>query len=138
MIKMVPLPELAKPDLLHCEQDFLQPEFNPAEKNPAEEPQAFIPFPIIPDLEPDLPLEMGSQELASVLGSPNLLEMFGNADASDVENLPQIPLVPPYLGDEGQDGREDNGNSSIPDSFFSDFPADVFGHIEPLPSPSDW
>uniref|UniRef100_A0A5B6YJ24 Uncharacterized protein n=1 Tax=Davidia involucrata TaxID=16924 RepID=A0A5B6YJ24_DAVIN len=142
MIKMVPLPDLVNPNFLNFEQILLQPEFTPPEKNPCNESQSQVPFTVIPPLQSASPLLLESQELVARLGDPNFfLDAFGQADASALGNGAHLPLVQPYFGPEGccqSGGRGENENPGTPDSFFDDFPADMFDHIEPLPSPSEW
>ncbi|GMP62050.1 hypothetical protein CsSME_00024300 [Camellia sinensis var. sinensis] len=128
-IKMVPLPDLLNPNMLNCDQNLLQLKFNLVDqKNRINESQPQVPFPIIPELQPDDPLGLGSRELMD----PTFLDVFGNVDASDIGDMAQLPLVLPC----GR--RGENENPATPDSFFNDFPTDIFDHMEPLPSPSEW
>lgn len=132
MIKIEP-----KPNLVYSLLDQL--DFHPAdEKNPVDDSQLQFPFPSIPDLQQDFPPALATEV------SKNFLDVFGNVDASDNGNLSQFPFVPQYLGpclggSFSSGGRGGNVNPAIfPDGFFSDFPADIFDHMEPIPSPSEW
>ncbi|KAA8520463.1 hypothetical protein F0562_014719 [Nyssa sinensis] len=128
IIKMVSLPDLVNPNLLNFEQNLLRLEFTPPGKNPWDDSQLHVPFTTIPALQ-------------SVPGDPNFLNAMGHADASEFGNAAHLPHVQPYFGQERchqGDGRGENDNPVTPDSFFDDFPTDMFDHIEPLPSPSEW
>ncbi|XP_059633886.1 transcription factor DUO1 [Cornus florida] len=142
MIKMVPLPDLMNPNLLNFDPNLLQLQFTPSEENICNESQPQFPFSVLPPpLQSVLPLSFESQELVTRLEDPNFLDAFGHADASELGSVAHIQLVQPYCGQEGDcqnGGRGENDNPMTPDSFFDDFPADMFDHIEPLPSPSDW
>jgi myb proto-oncogene protein len=131
MIKMVPLPDLVNPRLLTFETNFIHQEFSPAEKNPSYiESQPQIPF----SQQPELTFSPESQELLARLEDPNIFEMFGPLDTCGLGNGAQLF----ELVESCRTGANETIDSSItPDSFFDDFPTDVFDHIEPPPSPSE-
>ncbi|KAF8380544.1 hypothetical protein HHK36_028031 [Tetracentron sinense] len=138
VIKMVPLPDLVNPNLFNLETNLPQLEFIPIEKKPFIEPPQQFSFPH-PQL--DFPLLPESQDSVTVLGDPNFLDVFGRRDASEPEGGPQFPVRLPFFGLEGigQNGRRrDCDNPATPDSFFDDFPTDMFDYLEPLPSSSEW
>ena len=136
-IRMVPLPELLNPNLLAFEQNLLQLDFTPIEKKPYID-HSPPPLSTFPQLEPELPLGLESQELETRLGDPNFLDVFGQAESSDII---QLPYVSPGFGAERRyeiDGSRENEKPVTTDSFIDDFPMDIFDQIEMLPSPSDW
>lgn len=110
---MVPLPDLVS-----------QPELDPTA---AGTPYISSPPPL-QFAPPDLSFSSLAQEVAASLDDPEFLEVFGGADHGQ-----HSLRVPPFLGEKALDG-----GPMTPDSFFDDFPDDMFDHIEPLPSPSDW
>lgn len=140
-IKMVQLPEFMNPPaLLNFEPNLLQLEFTPLEKTLCTDSrQPELSFPHIPPLQTDLPLALESQELFTRLGDPNLFAVFGQGNASEIV---QLPYVSPGIETERSSGNGGRGGESenpvTPDSFIDDFPMDMFDHIEPLPSPSEW
>ncbi|KAK9273441.1 hypothetical protein L1049_018251 [Liquidambar formosana] len=141
MIKMVPLPDLVNPDLLSFEANMCPLEFISTEKIPCNESQSQFLFPQLPQPQPVLPFSPESQELVARLEDPNFMDVFGPGDASEIVNGGQIPFGLTFFEPEGscRNGRrKQNDNPVTPDSFFDDFPTDMFDHIEPLPSPSDW
>lgn len=153
MIRMVPLPELVNPKLLNFDTNIIHHELSLAEKNPCSESQEQIfPFSQIPDPQPDLIFSPESQELLARLEDHNIFDMFGQLDSSELGNAAQVLPIGPQLfepvescpsyeyhtGGDRRNGVEEKIDSTItPDSFFDDFPTDVFDHIEPPPSPSD-
>jgi myb proto-oncogene protein len=134
---MVPLPDLVNPKLLNLETNLIHHEFSPAEKHPSFiESQTQIPF----ILQPELTFSPESQDLLARLEDPNIFEMFGQLDASGLGNGSQLSIGPQLfelVGSCRTGANEKIDNSITPDSFFDDFPTDVFDHIEPPPSPSE-
>lgn len=66
--------------------------------------------------------------------------MFGTLDACELGNGAQLPIGAQLFEPVGScrsDAKENNDNPITPDSFFDDFPTDVFDHIEPYQSPSE-
>ena len=122
---MVPLPDLVDPKLITFETHFVQPDS-----------QSLIPFP--PILQPQLDLTFSSedQDLLARFDDP-YFDMFGSQETR-TENATQLPMVPPFLEplESCRSGaRVKIDNSITPDCFFDDFPADMFDHIDSLPSP---
>lgn len=118
IIKMVPLPDLVNPKLLHFDSQF---ELIPYENNdPCSDSQLQNPFPEITQPQQDLTFSPESQELLAGLDDPHFIDLFGPV------NAPQL------------DPKNENDNQVNPDAFFDDFPNDMFDHTEPLPTPSDW
>ncbi|KAK3015840.1 hypothetical protein RJ639_005806 [Escallonia herrerae] len=138
-IKMVPLPELVlNSNLLSFEANILQLESSPVENKPCPEPQ--LDFPQIAPLQADdLPLTLESQEVITTFGDANFLNaLASHAYASEIVQLPYASpcFEPERCCQNGGQGEDEN--PVTPDSFIDDFPMDMFDHIEPLPSPSEW
>ncbi|KAF8412438.1 hypothetical protein HHK36_000402 [Tetracentron sinense] len=133
VIKMVPLPDLVNPNFFYLETTLPQLEFTPIEKKPFIEQ---LPFPQL-----DFPLLYESQNHFTGLRNPDYLDVFARKDTSEPECMPQFPVRLPFFGSEGSSrngGRGDNENPATPDSFFDDFPTDMFDYLEPLPNSSEW
>ncbi|KAM7472052.1 hypothetical protein LguiA_010235 [Lonicera macranthoides] len=136
-IRKVPLPELLNPNLVAFEQNLLQLDFIPIEKKPYID-HSPPPHSTFPQLEPELPLGLESQELETRVGDPYFLNVFGQAESSDII---QLPYVSPCFGAERRyvnGGSGENEKPVTPDTFIDDFPMDIFDQIETLPSPLDW
>ncbi|KAG8391550.1 hypothetical protein BUALT_Bualt01G0199300 [Buddleja alternifolia] len=140
-IKMVPLPEILYTSLHNYEHCPFQPDYTPAEKKPFPERQPHLSFPPIPLLQSDFPLPLESQEFVTRLGDPNFLDVFGNSNESALGTA-QLPIGSSFFGPDRSceiGGRGESHDEVTPDSFIDDFPPiDMFDHIEPLPSPSEW
>ncbi|KAK2993553.1 hypothetical protein RJ640_014589 [Escallonia rubra] len=138
-IKMVPLPELVlNSNLLSFEPNILQLESSPVENKPCPEPQ--LDFPQIAPLQADdLPLTLESQEVITRFGDANFLNILASHTyASEIVQLPYASsCFEPERGCQNG-GQGEDENPVTPDSFIDDFPMDMFDHIEPLPSPSEW
>ncbi|KAK6162617.1 hypothetical protein DH2020_002458 [Rehmannia glutinosa] len=136
-IKMVPLPELVYPSMLDYENVPFQIDSTP-EKQPFVGPHSHLSF---PQLQPDFPLPLESQDFITRLGDPNFLDVFGNSGGSALGTA-QLPIVPSFLGQKTSNRISGKGESLdfvAPDCLTDDFPPiDMFDHIEPLPSPSHW
>ncbi|XP_057978853.1 transcription factor DUO1-like isoform X1 [Malania oleifera] len=83
-----------------------------------------------------------SQELMARLEDPCFLDVFGGRDSEELGNEKRLGFF--AVPSEGM-GCYENGGKKVkeeklmtPDSFFDDFPTDMFDHIEPLLSPSEW
>jgi myb proto-oncogene protein len=141
MIKMVPLTDLLNPKLVYFETNLTHRELSQAEKNSCNESQSQIPFSeIISQPQPELTFSPESQELLARLEDPNIFDMFGSLDASELGNGPQLPIGAQLFEPVGScrtDAKENFDNPITPDSFFDDFPTDVFDHIEPPSSPTE-
>ncbi|KAK3019679.1 hypothetical protein RJ639_004154 [Escallonia herrerae] len=138
-IKMLPLPELVLNSyLLSFEPNILQLESSPVENKPCPEPQ--LDFPQIAPLQADdLPLTLESQGVITRFGDANFLNVLAShAYASEIVQLPYASsCFDPERGCQNG-GQGEDENPVTPDSFIDDFPMDMFDHIEPLPSPSEW
>lgn len=140
MIKMVPLTDLLNPKLVYFGKDLAHHELSQDEKNSCTESQSQIPFSEIPQPKPELTFSPESQELLAKLEDPNIFDMFGSLDASELGNGPQLPIGAQLFEPVGScrsDAKENIDDPITPDSFFDDFPTDVFDHIEPHQSPSE-
>ncbi|MBA0707794.1 hypothetical protein Golax_019807 [Gossypium laxum] len=119
--KMVPLPDLIKPDFLNMETGLSTLDIEPIR--------------MIPQLQLDLPILPDSFDF-------NFASMFNNQEASESESKPISLTKIPSAGIKGSDaelGKKENiGNSATPDSFFDEFPTDMFDCLEPLVSSSEW
>ncbi|PIN03189.1 Transcription factor, Myb superfamily [Handroanthus impetiginosus] len=137
-INMASFPVLEYPDVVGYEHSPFQIEYTPPEKKPFIDQQSYPPFPSMSQLQPDFPLPLESQDYVTRLGDPYFLDVFGQASGSALGSA-QIPIIPSFLSSESGANGE-NQDAVTPDScVFDDFPPiDMFDHIEPLPSPSDW
>ncbi|XP_022867574.1 transcription factor DUO1-like [Olea europaea var. sylvestris] len=141
-IKMVPLQGLMYPGSLNFEHSPHQIEFNPAvDKQSYEEQQLQLPFPQILQLQPDYSLPVENQDFITRLGDPNFYDVFGQCSGSEL-GTGQLPILPSCFGPDGGShtpSQGENQNIVTPDSFIDDFPPmDIFDHLDPLPSPSQW
>ncbi|XP_022897300.1 transcription factor DUO1-like [Olea europaea var. sylvestris] len=141
-IKMVPLQGLVYSGSLNFEQSPFQLEFTPAiDKKSYEEQQLQLCFPQIPQLQSDYSLSLESQDFITRLGDPNFYDVFGQGSGTELGNGP-FPILPSCFGPDGGSqttGQGENHNAVTPDSFIDDFPPmDMFNHLDPLPSPSQW
>ncbi|CAI9101298.1 OLC1v1038591C1 [Oldenlandia corymbosa var. corymbosa] len=139
-IQMVPLPELIRPISLNYEHTFFPPAFMEIESKPSLEALPHLCFPQAPpqsQSEYTTPLE--NEDIDTNLGDPNYLEAFGNSSSSELGDV-LLPFMPTCfeLPRSPQVSQGQKDNSVTPDSLMDDFPIDIFDHIEPLPSPSDW
>ncbi|XP_057969574.1 transcription factor DUO1-like [Malania oleifera] len=145
MMKIVPLPELVNmnPNLLNYDTTAVaQLEFNPSMDQSQAQSQILFPdqFPEAP--QQDLAFSQESQELMARLEDPCFLDVFGGRDSEELGNEGRLGFF--AVPSEGM-GCCENGGKKVkeeklmtPDSFFDDFPTDMFDHIEPLLSPSEW
>lgn len=135
---MVPLPDLVKPSkLLNFEQNLgHQPEFSTTEKNLCIGSQPVITFPPALQSQPDLSFSSESQDLLARFGDP-YFDMLGSLDASKLGNG-ELSFGPPFLEPAVSCGTDDAREKfdTTADSFFDDFPIDMFDQIELLPKPS--
>ncbi|PIA27296.1 hypothetical protein AQUCO_08100025v1 [Aquilegia coerulea] len=140
VIKMVPLPDLMNPGgLLSLETNLPQLEFTPTEKKPCIDPQPHFSFQL-PQPTLDVQLLPESQDLVLGLGDSNLMDMFGHQETPGLDRGSHS-VNAPFLGLRGSSrngGKGDSDNPATPDSFFEDFPIDMFDYIESFPSSSDW
>ncbi|OIW01008.1 hypothetical protein TanjilG_16257 [Lupinus angustifolius] len=130
-IKMVPLPSS---DINHAEQEFITP-FE-SYKNTEQ-----ISFPQVPELKTDITFSMESQDLLARIDEPNFIDVFDPIHASSeyeigVELPIGLPFFEPLSGNSGIGTRDRVENSKNSDSFFDDFPVDIFDDMEQPTSPS--
>ncbi|KAI3449068.1 hypothetical protein Pfo_005733 [Paulownia fortunei] len=120
------------------------PSSSKSHKNNEEvQPPAFHDFPSveIPQLQPDFPMPLESQDFITRLGDPDFLDEFENSSGSALGTA-QLPIVPSFFGPDRSchiSGRAESHDAVDIDSLIDDFPPiDIFDHFEPLPSPSEW
>jgi len=137
---MVSLPDLIKSELpssdpIHVEQDFTLFE----SYNSSEQTQQ-ISFPQIPELQNDLTFPMGSQDVLARIDEPYFVEdFFALDDASEFGIDLQHPFGFPFFEPPGScriETRDTVDKFKSSDSFFDDFPMDMFDNMDPPPSPS--
>ncbi|KAE8711842.1 Small G protein family protein / RhoGAP family protein isoform 1 [Hibiscus syriacus] len=125
--KMVPLPDLIKPDLLNLETSLLPiVDIEPIQMIP-------LGLPILPEC----------QDLAPESFDFNFVGMFNDLEASEHESKPKsLNKIPSagMNGNNGELGKKKNifNDATTPDCFFDEFPTDVFDYLEPLPCSSEW
>lgn len=119
VIKMVPLPDLIQSEKPSSETSHVEQDLTPFESCKSTEN---IPFPQISELQTDLMYSMGNQDIFE----PNLFDMFGPLDSSEFGMVP-FPQPIPFF--------EPSSSKNI-DSFFDDFPVDMFDHIMEEPPPT--
>ena len=72
-----------------------------------------------------------------LLDNPELIPGLGDASFQDNSGFTQLPENLPFFGlGAGRNGGKAEGHSGIPDSFFDDFPADMFDYLEQPPPPT--
>ena len=133
---MVPLPDLIKPKLPSSDTNHFGQEFTPFESYKSTEQ---ITFPENPEVQTDLTFSMGGQDLLTRIDDPSFVDVFGPLDASEFGLGPQHPIGFPFFEPSGScriGSRDIFGSSKNCDSFFDDFPVDMFDHMEPPSSPS--
>ncbi|KAK4344875.1 hypothetical protein RND71_035051 [Anisodus tanguticus] len=123
MINLVAMPDLVNPNSIAFEQHLLQLDFStPNEKKLGIESS---------HIQTDFPLPLENQEFPPM---PNFIDVFGHEfNSSELYNV-QVPLVPCAKNVV----KREIEKPLTPDTFIDDFPLDMFDHIEPLPSPSEW
>ncbi|KAI3889899.1 hypothetical protein MKX03_017822 [Papaver bracteatum] len=136
-IKMVALPDLVKPNNLNNMEILPEIELpSTTERKPfIDQPQPLqFAFPQLLEPELDIPLLSENQNLD--------LDVFGRGEISEPENGSHFPLDLPFfrLGNTDRDLVKGSSiNTETPDSFFDDFPPDMFDYMEPpLPSSFHW
>ncbi|MCL7039130.1 hypothetical protein MKW94_002789 [Papaver nudicaule] len=136
-IKMVALPDLVKPNNLNNMDILSEMELPPTiERKPFNDQPQPLPFafPQLPVPELDIPLLSETQDLD--------LDVFGRGEICEPENGSQFPLDLPFFGLGNADRDLVKGgslNTETPDSFFDDFPPDMFDYMEPpLPNSFQW
>ncbi|CAA2947099.1 transcription factor DUO1-like [Olea europaea subsp. europaea] len=124
------LTDLIHPTSLNFEESLYQLEFDPNDLKPYNLLQSSIPFP--PQLNLDFP-SLENQEFISRFEVPNFFDVFGQGSASEIGNV-HLPPTPSCLE------PEKSSPNVTPDiSLIDDFPPmDIFDHIDPFQSPSEW
>ncbi|KAK8482415.1 hypothetical protein V6N13_022145 [Hibiscus sabdariffa] len=123
IIKVEQFPELVN--------SRLYTDANIAQLSPYSETQLQVFFPPIPHLT----LSPESQELLAKFEDHYFSQVFAPMDFPELGsgNVEQ-PFLEPVTSS-GFGAKEEGDNPTIPDTFFHDFPADMFDQMEPLPSP---
>ena len=126
---MMPLPPLVKSELPGYDANLFQ-----------YEPMSGIPFPQILQPQQDLVFSPESHELLARLDDPYFLNVLGTIDAPELGDTAQFSLGPPLFDPvtSCMNTPRDAKNPVTPDTLFDELPPDMFDHIEPLPSPSEW
>ncbi|KAG4188043.1 hypothetical protein ERO13_A08G138000v2 [Gossypium hirsutum] len=138
IIKLEQSPELVNPKL-YTDANMAQLELMSIGNNPyaatEAQPQAF--FPQIPHPQPYLTLSLESQDLLAKFEDPYFSQVFAPMDVPELDsgNVEQQPFLEPVRSG-GFGAREEADNPMIPDTFFDDFPADMFDQMELFPNPS--
>lgn len=136
VIKMIPLPDLINPNLLNLETNLAAPiEFMNIEKKPCLDPSLQFSPTQFPEPPLDLPPLAASYDLISGFSDASFLDIYGDASEKEL----QFPLDLPYMELEvnQQCAKRQDNDLMTPDSFFHDFPVDMFDHLEPLPNSSE-
>ncbi|XP_022737368.1 transcription factor DUO1-like [Durio zibethinus] len=139
--RMMQLPDLIKPDLLNLETCLPILDIEPVHMIQSMEPPLNYPASILPQLQLDLPILPECQDLTPEPIDFNFVSMFQNQEASESKTKPKSLTRFPSDGIKGsaQIGKkEDRVNPATPESFFDEFPTDMFDYLEPLPSSSEW
>lgn len=126
-----PWPDPYSSKFLGFGTNFLQPEFTPFQTIKSE-PQTEFPSTLHTQ-----PLDDDSTFLSQRLHGPGFFDDFLEPlDVSPLENEVQFPLGRPFFEPIGCCPSHDVEREKVdnPESFFSEFPADIFDRIEPLPS----
>ncbi|KAF7825161.1 transcription factor DUO1 [Senna tora] len=136
-IKMVPLPDPMNSKPLNSYTNMVKQEFTtPFESYASTDLSSEIAFPQV------FPFSMEGQDLLDRTSEPsNFIDGFGSLDiASELGIGAQIPIGLPFFEPSGNCNigtRDSIGNPTNPDSFFDDFPEDMFDDMQPPPSPSE-
>lgn len=124
------LTDLIHPTSLNFDEGLYQLEFDPNDMKPYNLLQSSIPFP--PQLNLDFP-SLENQEFIMGFEVPNFFDVFGHGSASEIGNV-HLPPTSSCLE------PEKSAPNVTPDiSLIDDFPPmDIFDHIDPFQSPSEW
>lgn len=137
---MVSLPDLIKSELPSSDPIHVEQGFNPfASYNSSEQIQQ-TSFPQIPELQNDLTFPMGSQDVLARIDESYFVDDYcALDDASEFGIGLQHPIGFPFFEPPGScriETRDTIDKFKSSDSFFDDFPMDMFDHIDPPASPS--
>lgn len=136
VIKMVPLPDLINPTLLNLETNLQAPdEFIHLDKKPCLDPSLQFPPTHFPQQPLDIPPLSWSHDLSTGFIDASFLDIYRDASEKDLQFPFELPFTPLEVNQHCTK-RQDN-DLTTPDSFFHDFPTDMFDHLEPLPNSSE-
>ncbi|WVZ16889.1 hypothetical protein V8G54_009871 [Vigna mungo] len=140
VMKMVSLPDLIKSELPSSDPIHVEQGFTPFESYNSSEQIQQISFPQIPELQNDLTFPMGSQDVLARMDEPYFVEDYcALDDASEFGIGLQHPIGFPFFEPPGScriETRDTIDKFKSSDSFFDDFPIDMFDHMDPPASPS--
>ncbi|OMO98213.1 transcription factor MYB48 [Corchorus olitorius] len=135
--RMVPLPDLINPDLLNLETclpilDIPQP----LQMIPPVEPSMNYPVTLLPQLQLDLAPEPIDINFMDMLKHQ---QQIVESEESKPKSLTLTRSPSMVTKGKAQVGdKEDRRILATPDSFFDEFPTDMFDCLEPLPNSSEW
>ncbi|XVF22807.1 hypothetical protein REPUB_Repub12eG0202700 [Reevesia pubescens] len=136
-IKVEQFPDIVNPKLCNIDSNIAQLELMSRGKNPYTEVQSQIFFPQIPQPQTYLTLSLESQDLLAKFEDPYFSQVFAPMDVPELgSGHVELPFLEPVRSS-GFGAKEETDNPATPDTLFDDFPADMFDHMEPLPSPSE-
>ncbi|KAM1048705.1 hypothetical protein ACFX15_027306 [Malus domestica] len=134
IIKMVPLPDIVKPESICFKTNPVQHELTITDKDPWNESQSVIPF--LQNSQPQTDLfSSETQELLARFDP--YFDMLVPLDASELGNGEPLPMEPPLFEPVGSCvscEREQIDHTMAPDCLFDDFPTDMFDQLDPLPN----
>ncbi|XWS51573.1 hypothetical protein CRYUN_Cryun12cG0188300 [Craigia yunnanensis] len=87
--RMVPLPDLIKPDVLNLETVLPILDIGPIQMIPSPEPSVNYPVSLLPQLQLDLPILPECQDLSPEPMDFNFVVMFKHQEASESESKPK-------------------------------------------------
>ncbi|CAN6697842.1 unnamed protein product [Malus baccata var. baccata] len=134
IIKMVPPPDIVKPESICFKTNPVQHELTITDKDPWNESQSVIPFLQNPQPQTDL-FSSETQELLARFDP--YFDMLVPLDASELGNGEPLPMEPPLFEPVGSCvscEREQIDHTMAPDCLFDDFPTDMFDQLDPLPN----
>ncbi|KAL6005083.1 hypothetical protein ACLOJK_005644 [Asimina triloba] len=147
VIEMVRLPDLLNnSNTLRAETSSPFFEYKNNDMKPSSDflPQlSYVQIPLQPAL--DFPFFPECQDPTTGLvddssSSSSFLDIFAGRESSEPVNSTcfamGLPFTDPGAGKHGS--RRDDDIPKTPDSFFDDFPADMFDQLEPLPISTEW
>ncbi|XVF79789.1 hypothetical protein PTKIN_Ptkin15bG0017800 [Pterospermum kingtungense] len=135
--KMGQFSDVVNPNLCNFGANIAQLEQISRGKNPYAEAQSQFFFPQIPQPQPYLTLSLESQDLLAKFEDPYFSQVFAQMDVPELgSGHGGQPFLEPVRRT-GFGAREETDNPVTPDTFFDDFPADMFDHMESIPSPSE-
>ncbi|CAJ1948143.1 unnamed protein product [Sphenostylis stenocarpa] len=140
VIKMVSLPDLIKSELPSFDTLNVEQEFTLFESYKSIDQNQQISFPQIPELQNDLKFPLGNQDVLARIDESCFIEDFCAFDAYEFGIGSQHPIGLPFFEPPGSFStgtRDGIDNFKSSDSFFDDFPTDIFDHMDPPASPSN-